>query len=85
MSKKKPETWFFGPGEAEYLTAHAGKPVALILKTEEILEGVLVGVDAYHLLVRRRDGVTVLVAKHAVAYVLGREEVSAQEEGGDEA
>ena len=83
MSKKKPETWFFGPGEAEYLSAHAGKPVALVLKTEEILEGILLGVDAYHLVLRRRDGLTVLVAKHAVAYMLGREAVEGASPSGE--
>jgi len=82
MSKKR-ETWFFGPGEEEYLLAHAGKPVALVLKTEEILEGILLGVDAYHLVLRRRDGMTVLVAKHAVAYVLGREAVAGASPSGE--
>ena len=83
MSKKQKETWFFGPGEAEYLLAHAGKPVVLVLKTDENLEGVLVGVDAYHLVLRRRDGLNVLVAKHAVAYVVGRERVEGPSPSGE--
>ena len=83
MSKKKPETWFFGPGEEEYLLAHAGKSVVLVLKTDENLEGILLGVDAYHLVLRRRDGMSVLVAKHAVAYVVGREAVAGASPAGE--
>ena len=80
MSKKQRETWFFGPGEAEFYRAHEGKTLAVKLMDGEILEVVLLGVDAYHLLVRRRDGVTVLLPKHSVMYALTREEIRVQEE-----
>ena len=79
MSKK--ETWFFGPGESEFYRAHEGKHLLLKLTDGGVLEAVLLGVDAYHLLVRRRDGVTVLVPKHSIMYVLTREEIWTQEEG----
>lgn len=80
MSKKRVETWFFGPGEVEFYRAHEGKTLAVKLTNGEVLEAVLLGVDAYHLLVRRRDGVSVLLPKHSVMYALTREEIRAQEE-----
>jgi len=79
VSKKKPETWFFGPGEAEFYTALRGRRVGVMLKNGQMLDEILIGADAYHIVLRRRDGVTVLVAKHAILYVLAREFETSEE------
>lgn len=79
MSKKKPETWFFGPGEEAFYSAHQGRTLAFKLIDGDILEAVLVGVDAYHLVLQRRDGVTLLLPKHSILYALTRASVSEQE------
>jgi len=75
MSKKK-ETWFFGPGEAEFYTALQGQRVGVMLENGQIFEETLIGADAYHIVLRRRDGVTMLISKHAILYVLTKEKIS---------
>ena len=75
MSKKQKETWFFGPGEADFYTALQGKRVVVVLKNGQMFEETLIGADAYHIVLRRRDGVTVLVSKHAILYALTKEDV----------
>ncbi len=79
MSKKK-ETWFFGPGEEVFYSAHQGETLAFKLTDGEILEAVLVGVDAYHVVVQRRDGVTVLLPKHSILYALTRASIPQTDE-----
>ncbi len=74
MSKKK-EPWFFGPGEAEFYTALQGRRVAVVLENGQIFEETLIGADAYHIVLKRRDGVTMLISKHAILYVLTKEDI----------
>ena len=83
MSKKK-EPWFFGPGEAEFYTALQGRRVGVVLENGQILEETLIGADAYHIVLRRRDGVTVLVSKHAILYVLTKEAIGIEGSGSDD-
>ncbi len=79
VRKATRETWFFGPGEADFYTALRGKRIAVVLENGQMLEETLIGADAYHIVLRRRDGVTVLLSKHAILYVLTKEDV--QREG----
>ena len=82
MSKKRPETWFFGPGEADFYTALRGKRIAVVLENGQMLEETLIGADAYHITLKRRDGVTVLLPKHAILYVLAKEKIQTEAEDG---
>ena len=82
MSKKK-EPWFFGPGEAEFYTALQGQRIAVVLENGQIFEETLIGADAYHIVLKRRDGVTMLISKHAILYVLTKEDISTAGKGAE--
>jgi len=76
--KGKRAPWHFGPGEQEFFTALKGQKVAVKLMTGELFEGVIIGVDTYHVTLLRGDGMRVVLYKHAIAYFLTREELESE-------
>lgn len=62
-----PKTW--GMTSAEFYTGLRDKPVQIVTMDSKVYKGQLVGVDQYDLLLKQTNGVTILIAKHAIKLV----------------
>lgn len=64
---KPPEKW--GTLSAMFYAGLKGQAIAVHLQNGETLTGVLAGVDKYDLCLERPDRSTMLVTKHAIAWL----------------
>ncbi len=64
---KPPEKW--GTLSATFFADLKGQAIAVHLQYGETLTGVLVGVDKYDVCLERPDRSTMLVTKHAIAWI----------------
>ena len=64
---KPPEKW--GTLSATFLAGLKGQAIAVHLQNGEVLHGALTGVDKYDVCLERVDHSTLLVTKHAIAWI----------------
>lgn len=79
QSPPSPVRRYQGMTESDFYTPLYNKQVFLALIDGNVYEGLLEGVDKFHLLVRTQNGL-MLFSKHAITYVMGGREQHSEAE-----